>query len=157
MKVVIKTARIEDLKKIQELNLKLFQKEHKEYDKLLNLDWTFGEPGTKYFRDRISKDNGCVLITVVDGKIVGYLCGGIIKGETYRNLPVVAELENMFVLEEYRSRHIGKRLYDEFVKWCKSKGVGKIKVQATAQNELAIKFYRDNDFKDYTLVLEHDL
>jgi len=157
MKITIKTATIDDLKKVQELNFKLFKKERKEYDPSLNLDWTFGDIGTEYFRDRISKEDSCVLIAIVDNKIVGYLCGGITKAEAYRNLPLVVELENTFVLENFRSRGIGKKLYEEFIKWCKSKGVGKVRVEAFAQNLLAIKFYKNNNFKDYTLVLEADL
>ena len=159
MDVTIKTATINDLQKIQELNLKLFKKEHKEFDSLLNLDWTFGKTGTKYYQDRISKDDGCVFIAIVDHKIVGYLCGGLKpqKAESYRILPIVAELENTFVLDEFRSKGIGKQLYNKFIEWCKAKDVGKIRVEASAQNELAIKFYRNNNFKDYTLVLESDL
>jgi len=77
MKVTIKNATIDDLQKIQALNLRLFEKEYKEYDPLLNLKWTFGKAGTKYYKDRILKDDGCVLIAVVGNEIVGYLCGGI--------------------------------------------------------------------------------
>ncbi len=157
MNVTIKTATIDDLQKVQELNLRLFEKEHKEFDSLLNLDWTFGKTGTKYYQDRISKDDGCVFVAIVDEKIVGYLCGGLTKAEDYRILPIVAELENTFVLEEFRSKGIGKKLYNKFIEWCKTKNVGKIRVEASAQNELAIKFYRNNNFKDYTLVLENDL
>jgi len=157
MKVVIKNATIDDLQKVQELNLKLFQKEYKEYDPLLNLKWTFGKEGTKYYKNRILKDDGCVLIAIVKDEIVGYLCGGIKKAEVYRNLPIVAELENTLVLEKFRSRGIGKQLFDEFIKWCKNKKVGKVRVEASAQNERVIKFYRTNNFKDYTSVLELDM
>lgn len=157
MEVIIKTATIDDLQKVQELNLKLFEKEHKEFDSLLNLDWTFGKVGTKYYQDRISKDDGCVFVAIVDNKIVGYLCGGLTKAEDYRILPIVAELENTFVLDEFRSKGIGKQLHNKFIEWCKTKNVGKIRVEASTQNELAIKFYRNNNFKDYTLVLEADL
>ena len=157
MDVIIKTATMDDLQKVQELNRKLFEKEHKEFDSLLNLDWTFGETGTKYYQDRISKDDGCVFVAIMDNKIVGYLCGGLTKVEDYRILPIVAELENTFVLDEFRSKGIGKQLYNKFIEWCKTKNVGKIRVEASAQNELAIKFYRNNNFKDHALILESDL
>jgi len=157
MDVDIKTATIADLQKVQELNFKLFEKEQKEFDSLLNLDWTFGKVGTKYYQDRISKDDGCVFVAIVNNEIVGYLCGGLTKAENYRVLPIVAELENTFVLDDYRSKGIGKQLYNKFLDWCKTKNVGKIRVEASAQNELAIKFYRNNNFKDYSLILELDL
>ncbi len=157
MDVIIRNATLNDLQKVQELNLKLFEKEHKEYDSLLNMDWTFGGAGTKYYQDRISEDDGCVLVAIIDDRIVGYLCGGLTEAEKYRHLPIVAELENTFVLDEFRSKWIGKQLYTTFVDWCKSKNVGKLRVEASAQNEWAIKFYRKNNFKDYTLVLETEL
>jgi len=157
MKITIKNSTIDDLHKVQELNLKLFEKEYKEYDSLLNLNWTFGKEGTKYYRDRILSEDGCVLIAVVENEIVGYLCGGIKKAEAYRNLPIVAELENMLVLEKFRSKGIGKQLFDEFIKWCETKKVGKVRVEVSAQNEKGIRFYRTNNFKDYTSVLELDL
>lgn len=159
MDVIIKTATNEDLSKVQELNLKLFEKEHKEYDPLLDLDWIFGKDGTKYYQDRISKEDGCVFVAIADNKIVGYLCGGLAKAGAYRRLPTVAvaELETTFVLDEFRSNGIGKKLYDKFMEWCKTKNVDKVIVYAFAQNESAIKFYRNNNFKDYSLVLEADL
>lgn len=157
IEIKIQKATIENLRDIQNLNLKLFEKEYKEYDKLLNCNWTFSEEGTQYFKDKILQKNNCSLVAVEKDKVVGYLVGGVTKGETYRNLPKMAELEDTFVLEEYRNLGIGTKLYEEFVKWCKSNGVKIITVQATAENNKAINFYRKNGFKDYTLVLEHKL
>jgi len=79
MDITLKTATIMDLKKIQELNFKLFEKEKKEYDPLLDVDWVFEKDGTKYWQDKISKEDCCVLVAIVDGKIVGYLCGELAK------------------------------------------------------------------------------
>lgn len=72
-------------------------------------------------------------------------------------MPKVAELENTLVLEAYRGKGIGKQLFDGFVEWCKEQDVGKIKVEASAQNEGAINFYHKRGFKDYALVMEVDL
>jgi len=154
MEVKIKFATPENLKDIQKLNLLLFEKEYEEYDKLLNLDWTFGAEGSNFFKDKISRDNGCVLIAEVDNKIVGYLAGGLNKAESYRNLPLVAELDNTFILEDYRNLGIGSQLHKKFIEWCKSKDVKLVRVQASIQNEQAISFYREKGFKDYTLILE---
>ena len=157
MDILIKNATQDDLKTIQELNLKLFEKEHKEYDSSLNLDWTFGQSGTKYFKDRIYEEDGFLLIAIVEDETVGYLCGGLAKADSSRTVPVIAEIENTFVLDKFRSNGIGKQLYDEFVKWCRIKNADKVKVGAYTKNRLAIKFYRNNNFKDATLGLEADL
>lgn len=148
---------MENLKDIQELNHMLFEKEHEEYDKLLNCNWTLSKEGEEYYKGRISKDDECAFIAVEGKKVIGYLVGSLTEGEDYRNLPKVAELDNTFVLKEYRKLGVGTKLHQEFIKWCKSKKVEIIKVQATAQNDKAINFYRKNGFKDYTRVLEHKL
>ena len=69
----------------------------------------------------------------------------------------IAEAENMFVLEEFRGQGIGVKLLQEFVTWCKSKDVKRIRTVASAQNTRAIEFYRRAGFLDYDLVLERDL
>jgi GNAT superfamily N-acetyltransferase len=155
--VEIKLARIEDLKTIQKLNLMLFEKEKKDYDKLLDMEFSFGDIGTNYFIQRIEETDGFVALALIEGKPVGYLCGGIHQGEVYRKLPPLAELESTFVLPENRSQGIGSMLYKEFINWCKDKGVKKIKVNVSAQNEPGRRFYVKNGFKSYAVTLEHDI
>jgi len=151
----LRKAVIGDLKEIQKLNLMLFEKEKGEYDNFLDLNWTFGEKGTGSFKKHLTNDDFCVFIVENSGEIIGYLAGGISKAESYRIIPwKIAELNNMFVLKEYRRRGVGKMLNDAFVYWCKDKGFKMLKVQASANNKQAINFYRKNGYKDYTLVLE---
>ena len=106
MEIIIRFATPSDLKEVQRLNLKLFEKEKKEFDPLLDPDWVFGEKGTEYFSKRIAEHDDCVLIAMEEKKVVGYLCGTCKLGEEYRRLPPFAELENMMVLEEYQSKGI---------------------------------------------------
>ena len=150
----VRKAVIGDLKRIQELSLMLFEKEIEEYDELLDMDWTFGEIGDKFFRKCLTGENTCSFVVEDKGKIVGYLVGEEVKGENYRILPKVAELDNMLVLKEYRGKGVGKMLYGAFIQWCKERGVKMIKVQASAKNKEAIAFYRKMGMEDYTLVLE---
>jgi GNAT superfamily N-acetyltransferase len=157
MEIIIKRATIKDLSQIQTLNLKLFKKEYQEYDPLLNLDWTFGEIGTKYFKERLGHKHSCILTAIIKNKTVGYLCGSLLKKEAYRHTPAMAKLENIFVLDKYRSQGVGGKLYQEFAEWCRVKKVKKIKVNAYAKNKRAIKFYKENKFKENTLTLEADL
>jgi len=77
--------------------------------------------------------------------------------EEYKNVSKLAEAENMFVLEKYRSSGVGKQLLQGFIKWCKAKGVKRIRAVASAQNIRAIEFYRREGFKDSTLALEKEI
>lgn len=153
----IRKVVIGDLKRIQELSLMLFEKEHKEYDEMLNLDWTFGEAGEKVFTWHLTEDKACAFVVEDKGNIVGYLAGGETKAENYRNTPKMAELDNMLVLSEYRGNGVGRMLYDAFIDWCKGRDVKMTRVEAFAQNKEAIAFYKKMGMKDYALTMEGKL
>jgi len=157
MQFTIRKAKLTDLKAIQELNLKLFKKEAKEYDPTLSLEWTFGRSGTEYFKERITEEDGCVLVAEVKGKIVGYLAGGITETDSYRKVGRLAEIENMFVEEEYRNQGIGGKLIQKFLDWAKRQKVERVKVVAFALNYKALRFYRKHGFKEYEVVLEKEV
>ena len=152
--VKIRKATIKDLDKVLELNHMLFRREYDEYDNLLDMDWTYSVKGKKYFRDSLINENYCVFVAEDSGVVVGYLSGEITKGEEYRILPKMAELGSLFVLAEYRSKGMGKKLYDDFVKWAKSKDVKRIRVEASPDNAKGIKYYEKMGFKGFTFVLE---
>lgn len=155
-KLSIRKATVKDLDDVLRLNLDLFKKEYKDFDKSLDMKWTYGKKGRSYFKKRSSGKEGFCAVAENNGKIVGYLCGGLhIWG--YREKAVYAELENMIVDKKLRGKGIGTILTKEFFKWCKSKGVKYISVTASAQNKPTIEFYRKLGFKDYNLTLEKKL
>lgn len=153
----IKSATIEDLKDIQKLNLMLFEKEYKEYDKTLSCEWTFGNDGESYFKKRILEDDGCAFVAYENNEVIGYLVGGLSEKGSCRVLPVFAELENMFVLENIRSKGVGTQLFNAFIDWCKSKNVKRLRVIASSMNVRAIEFYKKNGLEEYDLILESDI
>lgn len=157
MKINIRLATIHNLKAIQKLNLMLFKKENKEFDNTLNCKWTFSKDGEDYFKKRLTKNDSCVLAAYVNDKIVGYLAGGLNKKSSTRVLSKFARLESMFVLDEFRGQGIGTKLFQAFADWCRSKGVGRLRVVAYPQNKKGINFYKKNGFVDYDLILEKDL
>ena len=157
MEIEIRKATIKDLENILDLNLKLFKKEHEEFDETLDCKWTKSEEGRKYFSRRIKKGDGCALVASVNGNVVGYLVGGFVKPESYRNVSKMIELEDMYVLNEFRSKGIGTKLYKQFLAWAKKKGAKRLRVTASTKNKRAIEFYKKNGFKDYDTTLEKDI
>jgi ribosomal protein S18 acetylase RimI-like enzyme len=154
-KITIRKAKANDLEDVLRLNLDLFKKEYGEYDKRLNLKWTYSKVGKSYFKKRISGKDGFAFVAEDGKKVVGYLCGSLGKCPyDYRLIPKYAELENMIVDKKMRGQGIGEILVKEFLKWCKGKKANIISVNASAQNENGIKFYRKMGFKDYSLTLE---
>ena len=156
MNVEIRKATLKDLGDILRLNFELFKKERREYDKLLDTSWTYGE-GKKYFRGRIVKKDGFVVIAEHEGKSIGYLCGGLVKMESYRIQKKHAELENMFIEKKFQRRGIGKMLIESFFAWCKENKVERVSVSASFDNKEAVGFYEKVGFKGYATILEKKL
>lgn len=107
MELLIKKATIDNLKDIQELNHQLFEKEFTDFDNTLNLNWTLSKTGEEYFMEHITDVDNCVFIAIADGAIIGYLAGSLNEENSYRIPFKCAELENMFILDTYRSQGIG--------------------------------------------------
>ena len=148
--IVIEKATIEDLEYIQKLNKKLFIREFEKYNKLLNIEWTFGEKGTKYFKELIQ--NGFVYVAKTNNNIIGYLAGSIHNvNECFTEK--FAEIENMYIENQYRRLKIGNKLIIKFKEWCKLNNVEYIKVSAWSKNIEAINFYKNNNFIDYEKTL----
>jgi ribosomal protein S18 acetylase RimI-like enzyme len=61
----------------------------------------------------------------------------------------------VFVKEEYRRKHIGKKLLDEAVKQAIKRGAIEMHVDTTFEE--AAKFYRQYGFKDDGVMLELQL
>jgi GNAT superfamily N-acetyltransferase len=152
MKSLIIKAKPEDLKIIQELNLRLFRHEHSKFDRTLDTSWTFSKIGETYYLDKIKNKNSFAAIAEVGGEPVGYIVGSI-KKLHYRTIRI-AEIENMFVLEKFRSKGIGSKLVSAFKKWCYQNKVRKLHVGAIVLNKRAINFYKKQGFREYELYLE---
>lgn len=154
--LIIRKAKEDELKIIQELNHQLFLHD-KEYDSFLNMNWPFEKIGEDYFKNKISGKDGVCFVAQINGEIVGYLAGGIIKPYSYRKIKKQSELENTLIKETFRGQGIGEKLFKEFVKWSKEQGAERIKVSASTDNTRAIKFYKRLSFTPCASELEFEI
>lgn len=153
-KILIRKATLEDLGNIQNLNNELFKLEFNNFDDTLKVGWPFEEDGKNYFQDMIQ--NQIVFVAEVEGKTVGYLAGSICE-EVSLLIETFAELDNMYIDENYRRYGIGSLLINEFKKYCREKKIQNIKVTASAKNSRAIQFYMKNGFEDYNISLKYKI
>jgi GNAT superfamily N-acetyltransferase len=153
-KVIIRKATLEDLKIIQELNHKLFILEKEEFDDTLITDWPLSTYGEEYFKTAI--ENDIVLVSIIDDKIVGYIVGSLNTEGTYNNMKQ-AELNNMYVCEEYRSIGIGTKLFNQLKTICIQNDIQEIKVVADYKNIKGINFYKNNGFEEAEITLKQKL
>lgn len=153
-KIVIRKATLKDLQTIQQLNHMLFILESEKFDDTLITDWPLSAYGEEYFKTAI--ENDIVLVSIVDDKIVGYIIGSLNTEGTYNNMKQ-AELNNMYVCEEYRSMGIGTELFNQLKKICIQNSIQEIKVVADYKNIKGINFYKNNGFEEAEITLKQKL
>lgn len=144
-KFIFRKANIKDLRSILALNLKLYKKEYEEFDKIINLNWTYSD-GKKYFRKRITKKDGFSEVIEYKNKIIGYLCGGRRKKLPYWKKAQYAEIESFFLEKKFRNKGLGSKLLRNFINWCKEKRIDYTFISASAQNLPAISLYKKLGF-----------
>lgn len=156
MNVKIREAEKPDIQKIQELNAELSEKEANEYDPTIDPEYTYTEEAENWYRGLI-QDTGFAKVAEKDGEIIGYAVGDISHAEEFRNIEKIAILESMYLKPEHRSKGIGTEFVNKFKTLAEKQDAERIRVEASAENTDAIRFYREKGFKDYSLTLEKDV
>jgi len=161
MNIQIREGNLGDLEQIQKLSQLLFIKEQKEYDNYYDINWPFSETGVNSFTKQFSDSDKKVFVAEIDSEIVGYLAASLRIDDEYRSIKNeilrIAELNDMMVLEEYRSQGIGALLVDEFKKWAKINNADRIMVLASSPNARGIEFYKKQGFEIFEVGLKKDL
>lgn len=152
MNVIVRKAEIKDFDEILKLNRSLFEFED-QFDHKYNLEWPYEEAGRKYFKKRFENKNSLIFVGEDQSQVVGYILA-FIDTFSYRRINPICEIENMFVMEEYREKGIGKILINLVKTEAKKRNVKLLRVGAIAQNEKAISFYCSQGFSEANLYLE---
>jgi GNAT superfamily N-acetyltransferase len=156
MKIIIRKARHDELKIIQDMNYKLFLWDY-DRDPALNIQWPYERAGETYFKKKISGESGVCFVAEQDGKILGYVAGRVDKEIGKTDTLLRSELENIYIEEIARGKGVGKRLTEKFTTWCKANGAQSMLVAAYYDNEDAIEFYKACGFKPFGFKLEKAL
>lgn len=152
-------AKINDLPIIQSLDKKLFEYEIKEgfynsNDFIEN--WSQLGAVKDYFSNLI--ENQFVYLAEVENKVIGYIIGTIFPEDSITNYKgKSAEIDNIYIDEDYRNSGIGTKFEELFVNWCKKNNVKRIFTTTEISNKIAIDFYKKNGFKEKSTILTKKL
>ena len=155
--IEIRRATIEDFSAIREFCSSLLAYEHGLGDKSLDLGWISGKDGEEYVRNAITNEDSCAFVAVGDSSVVGYIEGGVVDVEKYRNIGKMGKLESFYISDESRGNGIGDKLYGAFVEWAKSKKIRRLCVEVSFANEGAMRFYEKKGFGKFLAVLEREI
>lgn len=109
---------------------------------------------TQEFDEYISKENGIVFITMVDGCAVGFAQCGLRRDyvEGTDSSPV-GYLEGIFIKEEYRKRGLARDMLEACWKWAKEQGCTEFASDCELDNEDSLKFHLKMGFEEVNRII----
>jgi len=151
----IRRATIDDLRGLVSSCAALFAEDGAARDRLRNVNWP-ALHGATWCADVLADPANLALVAAANGEVVGHLIG-MYSDPSEMWTASRAELVSMFVAEPVRGQGVGGRLVEEFITWARERGAARLRVQAYAANEPAIRLYQRHGFTPLSTELVTDL
>ncbi|MCR5145832.1 MAG: GNAT family N-acetyltransferase, partial [Clostridia bacterium] len=130
----------------------LIQDERKNYNSNINENYEV----KNFYEQYIENENMCILVAKENENYMGYIYGFIQEnGNLFNNK--IAQLDALFVKEQYRGNGIAKSLMKEFINWSKEKGATYVELSVCKDNTNAISLYEDEGFYIDKILLKKKL
>jgi len=156
MKIKIEEAKRKDMDSILELNKGLTDF-HRKIDKY----YKPGKENVRWVRKWLLKDFGKrnfkILVAKDGNKIIGYFTGEIGKPAPYAKPRKIGKIGQVFILEKYRRKSIGERIFRELVKWFKANKIKNIELSVDARNKIGIAAWKKYGFFEFQKKMRLDL
>ena len=141
MKFTISKAMLNEISEINSMLTDLIQDERKNYDSNINESYKVQE----FYEKFVDNDNEIILVARDNDIILGYVYGFIQdNGNLFNNK--IAQLDALFVKEQYRGNGIARSLMNEFINWAEEKGAAYIELSVCKDNTNAINLYENEGF-----------
>ena len=141
LKFTISKAMLNEISEINSMLTDLIQDERKNYDSNINESYKVQE----FYEKFVDNDNEIILVARDNDIILGYVYGFIQdNGNLFNNK--IAQLDALFVKEQYRGNGIARSLMNEFINWAEEKGAAYIELSVCKDNTNAINLYENEGF-----------
>lgn len=155
-KTVIRKATRRDIPSIVALGKELLEF-HQVIDPFFTPAENFAAVFARFVEENIRNDAACVLVAVVDGKIVGYCQGMLDRHPPAIAVPDYGQILDFAVTAEHRGTGVGKQMFAALCEWFRKEGMHRIEVRHSSSNETAAQFWSQMGFKPYLQTLFAEL
>ena len=102
----------------------------------------------------MKSDKSLIIVALDDGKVIGYAYLMIKEPDVALNeRKKYGYVHDLFITGEYRRTGIGEKMFDEIVKWFRSKDIDRIELDVIVKNRIAYSFWEKHGFTDYVHTL----
>lgn len=98
----------------------------------------------------IESDDAKIFVAFEDDQIIGYTVPKIDQYSPVYLLEKHGSIYDMFVSLEHRRRGIGKKLWEEALRWFKGLGLERVELSIVPTNPESSSFWKKQGFSDYT-------
>ena len=146
----IKEITLSDIKELQIVSKKTFLETYSKENSKENMESYLEE---NFNKEQLTKElknyNSEFYFAIINNKIAGYLKLNFKEAQTEMNNDGGAEIERIYVLQEYQGNKIGKGLYNKSVSCAIKKNATYIWLGVWERNENAIGFYKKQEFVEF--------
>ena len=139
---------------------------HQDLESIFQLDQLWDEEGVAYvfvygsredFMADFERFQKYFLVAESDGQIIGYINGAVRVNEKLDVLPrqeTYLEIENIYVLREYRDQHVGGNLIERLLAIAEGDGIKRFVVSTVTKDmDRILRFYGRYGFKPWFVEL----
>ena len=138
--MTIRKAKYKDAKRLNFL-LTLLIRDERQYNPEINEDFVV----TNMYENYIDDDKRIILVAEEDDKIIGYLYGFMVENDEVET-GKIANLDALYVEEDYRKHGVAEKLIDQFKVWVLNNKINKIDVNVCSANYKAKSLYTKKGF-----------
>ena len=149
--MIEKVITLDMAKECDILLTKLVQSERK-YDKNIKESFVV----TNNYVNLYNKDNNVLFVARENNLTVGFIYGYIKYKASDFVTKGVAQIDALYVLDNYRNKGIGKKLIDKFYEWCEEDNIKIIEISVFKNNTNAYNLYEKLGYEvtEYKMVKE---
>lgn len=139
--MIIRKAKSEDSNALDSLFAKLLENDRLNYDENIKQDLTM----SGFFEKRIDRENEIILLAEKSKEIIAYIYG-YINADNNIKVKLEANIDSLFVKEEYRNKKIGTSLINKFIEEVKNRNCKYIFIDNKYLNKKAARLYNNLGF-----------
>lgn len=141
MNFTVSKAKLEEVSEIDSMLTDLIQDEREKYNNNINKNYEVKD----FYEKFIDNEDKTIFVARENDMILGYVYGFVQDSGSLYNKKV-AQLDALYVKEQYRGKGIARSLMKEFINWAEEKGVVYIELSVCKDNTNAISLYENEGF-----------
>ncbi len=156
MNLSIRKAIDNDIEAIVFLNSQLADY-HRKIDDYYKTGKQVSKAFKNYLQQIINSKNHLILIAQNDNLAIGYFIGEISPAKPFLTPEKTGRISDAFVVEKYRGRGLGEKLFDKMLQWFDKHNVAYIELSVDVRNQVGIRAWQKYGFEAFMLKMKRKL